>query len=352
MEELRTLLVAGHPELSERIHRLKGIEIIDEDDDPDVVIDALNYEEADLIILNTLLSQEKSVKLALKAREKGMKVIALTDDKKSRRDEIAALVGAGVTAVASIHDLNDVQDYIFDYPKDFDFAQLADMKSKERSSEPIRKKTTIALMGIMHRIGTTSQAIMLTKYLTDAGYRAAYIEMNQNGFVRALADSYAGVMEDANSGKIQYQGIDMFSRPENIRDILDMPYTFYIYDYGSLSDELPMAWLEKDIKIVVSGSKPQELEAFRHVIKKVYRQNPFYIFSFSADDERKTILQQMGESAGKTYFSDYAPDPFASDTNSFYHEILNLNLQVKHPALLKPKSNEKKGFFRRKNKKL
>ena len=34
MEELRTLLVAGHPELSERIHRLKGIEIIDEDDDP------------------------------------------------------------------------------------------------------------------------------------------------------------------------------------------------------------------------------------------------------------------------------------------------------------------------------
>ena len=54
MEELRTLLVAGHPELSERIHRLKGIEIIDEDDDPDVVIDALNYEEADLIILNTL----------------------------------------------------------------------------------------------------------------------------------------------------------------------------------------------------------------------------------------------------------------------------------------------------------
>lgn len=226
MEELRTLLVAGHPELSERIHRLKGIEIIDEDDDPDVVIDALNYEEADLIILNTLLSQEKSVKLALKAREKGMRVIALTDDKKSRRDEIAALVGAGVTAVASIHDLNDVQDYIFDYPKDFDFAQLADMKSKERSSEPIRKKTTIALMGIMHRIGTTSQAIMLTKYLTDAGYRAAYIEMNQNGFVRALADSYAGVMEDANSGKIQYQGIDMFSRPENIRDILDMPYTF------------------------------------------------------------------------------------------------------------------------------
>ena len=176
MEELRTLLVAGHPELSERIHRLKGIEIIDEDDDPDVVIDALNYEEADLIILNTLLSQEKSVKLALKAREKGMRVIALTDDKKSRRDEIAALVGAGVTAVASIHDLNDVQDYIFDYPKDFDFAQLADLKSKERSSEPIRKKTTIALMGIMHRIGTTSQAIMLTKYLTDAGYRPKLVK--------------------------------------------------------------------------------------------------------------------------------------------------------------------------------
>ena len=83
MEALRTLLIAGHPELSERIHRLKGIEIIDEDDDPDVVVDILNYEDADLIIVNTLLSQAKSLKLAIRAREKQIKVIALTDDKKS-----------------------------------------------------------------------------------------------------------------------------------------------------------------------------------------------------------------------------------------------------------------------------
>ena len=345
MDNLRTLLVAGHPELSERIHRLKGIEIVDEDDDIDVAIDILNYEDVELIIMNTLLSHEKSLKLAVTAKKKQIRVIALIGDKKSHREEIAALIGAGVTAIASLNDLNEVQDYIFDYPKDFDYTQLAEpMKGKGNNLEPVRKKTTIALMGIMHRIGTTSQAIMLTKYLTDAGYRAAYIEMNQNGYVRALADSYTGVREDANSGKIQYQGIDMFTRPENIRDILDMPYTHYIYDYGSLSEELPMAWLEKDIKIVVSGSKPQELEAFGQVIKKVYKQNPFYIFSFAADDERQTILEQMGESAGKTYFSEYAPDPFASDANHFYHEILNL--QGKHTML--PMENVKKGFFWRK----
>lgn len=351
MEALRTLLIAGHPELSERIHRLKGIEIIDEDDDPDVVIDILNYEDADLIIVNTLLSQPKSLKLALRAREKQIKVIALTDDKKSHREEISALVGAGVTAVAGINNLNEVQEYIFNYPNNFDYAQLADSGSKnENDILTNQNKTTIAVMGIMHRIGTTTQAIMLTKYLMDSGYRAAYIEMNKSGYVRALADSYEGVREEKESGKIQYQGIDMFTRPENIRDILDMPYTHYIYDFGSLSDEIPMSWMEKKLKIVVAGSKPQELEAFRGVIKKIYRQDPAYIFSFSAEDERNAILSQMGKSAGKTYFSDYCPDPFAADTTYFYHEILNLNLQVKHSAL--SKLNEKKGFFRRKNKKL
>lgn len=343
MEALRTLLIAGHPELSERIHRLKGIEIIDEDDDPDVVIDILNYEDADLIIVNTLLSQPKSLKLALRAREKQIKVIALTDDKKSHREEISALVGAGVTAVAGINNLNEVQEYIFNYPSNFDYAQLADSGSKnENDILTNQNKTTIAVMGIMHRIGTTIQAIMLTKYLMDSGYRAAYIEMNKSGYVRALADSYEGVREEKESGKIQYQGIDMFTRPENIRDILDMPYTHYIYDFGSLSDEIPMSWMEKNLKIVVAGSKPQELEAFRGVIKKIYRQDPAYIFSFSAEDERNAILSQMGKSAGKTYFSDYCPDPFAAEGSDIYSRILNVQ------SMHKNASKERKGIFRRK----
>lgn len=343
---LRTILVLGHSELSARIHRLKGIEIIDEDDDIDVVIDILNYEDADLIIVNTLLSQEKSLILADRAREKQIRVIALIDEEKSLRSEIAALVGAGVNAIVSIRSINEVQEYIYDYPLEFDYATLLPEGggSKHKKESPSANKTTIAVMGIMHRIGTTTQAILLTKFLTDSGYRAAYIEMNRSGYLRSLEAFYAGAERDELTGKIRYQGIDMFCNPEKIREILDMPYTYYIYDYGSLTDIDTLAWMEKDIKVAVAGSKPQELAAFQKAVGRIYPQNPAYVFSFVDESEKKAIMSQMGESAVRTYFSVYAPDPFTAETGDFYRQITELRNDSTEISSKK----EKKGIFRRK----
>ena len=44
---------------------------------------------------------------------------------------------------------------------------------------------TIAVSGCIDRIGTTTQAIQLVKYLVFRGHRACYIELNENGYIQA-----------------------------------------------------------------------------------------------------------------------------------------------------------------------
>lgn len=53
----------------------------------------------------------------------------------------------------------------------------------------------------------------------------------------------------------------MFDRQEKIADILQLGYNFYVYDYGvyNSADFNKTSFLEKNVKIFVVGSKPNEL---------------------------------------------------------------------------------------------
>lgn len=349
----KIVLATGNDELTNQIKKLKDVDVIEEDEDIDVIIDLLNYVSCDFIVVNILLNPEKSLKLAISAREKGIRIIALVSNKKSMRSEIAALSGVGVYAFAEFDALYKISEFISDYPEDYDYAELAETKNSNKNgethpSQTEKKKTTIAVLGTMHRIGVTTQAVRMTKYLNESGYKAIYIESNQTGYVQALFNAYEGVSETA--GILRYAEIDMLPESESrrIRDVLDMPYTHYVYDYGTIEEAAALNWIEKDMKVLICGTNPQELPSFQKAIRLMYEHKPKFIFSFSADSEHAAIGEMMSDSATDTFFSGYIPDPFEGRAEDMYGDVINVMQRRGNPE--KIKQNKTKGLFGRRSK--
>lgn len=209
-----------------------------------------------------------------------------------------------------------------------------------------RKSNTIAVVGAGSRIGTTTQAIQMVKYLLLNGFTAAYIEMNNNHYVERLKRLYSVSEGEEEIGRVTYQSVDMFYKKEKIADILKLEYDYLIYDFGAFTDKTfnLINFLEKDISVIVGGVKPNEIDNITDLISKTLINDVFYIFSFSHTSEHPDVLDLMEEKAQRTSFAIYSPDPFlySADSNTIYEKIITL----KSPAG-KPQKRHKKFFKKR-----
>ena len=173
-------------------------------------------------------------------------------------------------------------------------------------------------MGSVGRIGTTTQCIQMVKYLNIQNKKACYIEMNPNGYLELLKEFYdEGVTIDEQLGKITYQNVDMFYKKDKISDILKLGYDYYIYDFGTYrpDDFALISFLEKNIKFVVCGTKPNELLYMQQALQVFYDNDVNYIFSFSPESEHEDVLALMEEKAECTYFATFTPDLFFYSSN-------------------------------------
>ena len=208
-----------------------------------------------------------------------------------------------------------------------------------------RRYKTISLCGACRRIGTTTQAVQIIKYLQFNGYKAAYIEMNNNGFVVDLAKIYEDIIyENKGVERITYKNVDFYFKQEQLSDILKRDYDFFVFDYGSADDPYfnAISFIEKDIPIIVCGTAPNEWAATNAVIGKTLLNDAYYIFSFCDVSEHAEIMELMQQKAKKTIFPGYAPDfsQYRADRNNLYRQIIKVeNLSVSKPV--------KKGLFGR-----
>lgn len=185
---------------------------------------------------------------------------------------------------------------------------------------------TIAVVGSVGRIGTTTQCIQMVKYLNIQNKKACYIEMNSNGYLTLLKEFYdEGVTIDEQLGKITYQNVDMFYKKDKISDILKLGYDYYIYDFGTYrpDDFALISFLEKNIKFVVCGTKPNELIYMQQALQAFYDNDVNYIFSFSPESEHNDVLALMEEKSSCTYFATFTPDLFfySSNGNHVWNQI-------------------------------
>lgn len=188
------------------------------------------------------------------------------------------------------------------------------------------KHKLIGLTGSMHRIGTTTHALQLVKYLNFKGYNACYIQMNDSEYLQMIKEWFE-VEENEYLGEITYESVKMYYKPESLPEIMSLDYDFYIYDYGTYHDPdfNRTSYLEKDFRIIVCGSNPVELPATYNIIKNSFYSDVFYIFNMIPESERGDILELMEEKANQTLIcSSFLPDPFILHDTSLYDTLLQI----------------------------
>lgn len=286
------------------------------------------------------------------------RIIILAQGYSIQSEMIQELIKVGITNFLTSNNLSEIKRQLETALKEVNDTQAQQSQTeipavslqKPHPSELFHTYKTIAVAGSMARIGTTTQCIQIVKFLALQGKRACYIEMNRNGYVNLLKEFYEdGVTIDEQIGKITYQNVDMFYKKDQISEILKMNYDYYIYDYGAYqsNDFTLISFLEKNIKFVVCGTKPNEFTGMQQVLKAFYHHEINYIFSFSPESEHQDVLSLMEEKAQHTYFALSSPDLFfySSNSDTIYNKIFYQKLE---PAQENTPEKRKNFFFSKK----
>ncbi|MCM1219456.1 MAG: hypothetical protein NC548_33675 [Lachnospiraceae bacterium] len=213
----------------------------------------------------------------------------------------SALRMKGITSIITSSVLSYVkEEFLNFYNNETSSPIIIQAKPQIDSSKSI--PSTIAVCGSQSRIGTTTQCIQIVKYLTSKGFKTAYLEFNNTGYVNKLKKLF-------RLSQNVFEGIELYMQ-EQISEIAD--YDYIVYDYGSIKNSYfnVYSFLERQTKIIVCGAKPDEIE-FSTVALKLF--NPYqevnYLFNFVAKSDESDISSLMGEH--KTYFSPLIPDSYS-----------------------------------------
>lgn len=181
-------------------------------------------------------------------------------------------------------------------------------KSQQRSGSRTLK---IAVIGAMRRIGTTTVALQLVKYLNDQEeHAAAYLQYNNSDFITDLKEICCADVDTGKPDKITFANTDIFSDPRKVNGIISSGYQYIVYDYGDIKSISQSSAFEKDIIIIVGGAEPDEIRAMTAAMEVFNQKNVFYFFNFTPLSDREELLDMMEGYRNKTFFLDYIPDKF------------------------------------------
>ncbi len=181
-------------------------------------------------------------------------------------------------------------------------------KSQQRSGSRTLK---IAVIGAMRRIGTTTVALQLVKYLNDQEeHAAAYLQYNNSDFITDLKEICCADVDTGKPDKITFANTDIFSDPRKVNGIISSGYQYIVYDYGDIKSISQSSAFEKDIIILVGGGEPDEIRAMTAAMEVFNQKNVFYFFNFTPLSDREELLDMMEGYRNKTFFLDYIPDKF------------------------------------------
>lgn len=185
---------------------------------------------------------------------------------------------------------------------------------------------TIAIAGCIGHIGTTTQAIQAVLTVKQKGFKACYLEMNRTEYLDNLLGLY-GQAEDKKN-LVRFSGIDMYKR-NFAKTISQKDWDFVIRDYGQANTDTfeETSFAEQPIKIIVCGSKPNEIFKTQDLLTDPMYDDAFFVFSFVPEEERISILSLMGRRAERTFFAGISFDPYEliADSVKCYQKIININ---------------------------
>lgn len=225
---------------------------------------------------------------------------------------------------------------------------------KEEEKKFFDSFTTIGVCGSMNRIGTTTQAMQIVRYLQSKNKKACYISLNNNEFIRQVGAWYNS--DEEAKDKTSYKGLDMFYQL-NVNEAANLGYEYFVYDYGDYSASTfnRELFLREDVKIICSGTKANEIGSLFKIAQSIYYKDAIIVLSFVPEAEKSKVLEIMDSikiegvkysNSKRTFFAGEQNDYFSFDEDSIYDDILKIEDEDEE-VVAKPK---KKIFkWRKKN---
>lgn len=196
-------------------------------------------------------------------------------------------------------------------------AAAKDILAEDSQEEPERKVITIGVCGCMERIGTTTLALQLAKYMNLKGRKVAYLQRNDTGFAEATKEAYR-CEEDDSLCMIRIDGVDIFYDLSLIKRIMREGYDCFIYDYGICDNGNIVSILEQQYIFVCCGLKNKELTKSYEALRRFLHSEGsiFYAFNFVHQTLREQTLSMMDKKKGQTLFLSYTPEMFLLESEN------------------------------------
>ena len=261
----------------------------------------------------------------------------------------------GNTASDMIEEFKTAKAGIGNIPIDVYQIQSPTIKEEFISAAEKFSSVEIAVGGSMPRIGTTTIAIQLIKFLQSEGKTACYVDLSNTDYMELATNYYDTEKHEADLNKFTLAGVDIFTNvtQEILYQIHVRNYNFIVYDTGSLLNNSISTsdFLRKSIKLLCAGNKPNENKTLKSVADTLYNTKINYVYSFVPNDEIDDIREELAKWFGSScFFAPYIPDAFSLNNESrlMFRAILSEYFPTEEPV----ETPKKKNFFgKRKEKK-
>lgn len=278
---VKVMLVVGDPEMEDYISGLNDVTVVDRDDnDIDLIKDLLEYEQADFVIINTLLSKRKSIKLAQYVHEHKHedanypKIIAIVDSKEAN-NFLATLAGFGVNAIVPLHQIQDISLYLKNYPEEFDYSRLRPPDKKDRTDAPssaanIKGTISIAIFNLAHGAGATTLAIRLAEKIGNCGYQAACVNLDPKNDMKYAKTSKRIALFSADPGGQSTLLQALYGDNQYPFIVQDFGALFHVGDDGNITDinqESISDFFRCNYKMAVGFAAPWHIRDYEFLLR-------------------------------------------------------------------------------------
>lgn len=179
---------------------------------------------------------------------------------------------------------------------------------------------TIGVAGCISRIGTTSTAIQLVKFLQFMGKTACYVDNSGTDYISQCRDYYEPSDDNRELHKVTFDGVDVFYdvSAEIMQQIYLNNYNYIVFDCGNIANDSSkqIQFLQKQWRLLCTGSKPNESSNLQKVIREIYQTKIYYLYFSVPTAERAYIKKDVEEFDQKCYFLPFYDDCYSLHLDS------------------------------------
>lgn len=201
-----------------------------------------------------------------------------------------------------------------------DSVKYKELKAEKLDIKHEVKKTVnnhlVGIAGSEHRIGVTHTAFLLANFLRKKGFMVALLEMNRSGAFQSIQEGFEE--KEHEDGHFTLNGIDIYKQADarKLGTVMEKAYNFILLDFGEYADSDLVTLHKCSEKIIVSGSKPWEIESVNRIFEmeeqEVLKEYIFY-FNFSPEREQEDIRKGMSV-IKNVHFLDIDNDLFSPES--------------------------------------